>query len=420
MNNVGAHLGRVLAIVVAGLISGPAAAFTWYSWGSTESLSVTTAYGLPTGGDLTSATRARVECTVPVHDVVDELCVFAPTTILVDTHVATLMKGSSATSLAVTLQSGTQSACDTDTSGVDYAAQTDEMSVEFSATGVATITRLLYRIRHNTQFSTSWLCGSAGDSALSAASTFYWSFAGIHELSDTVEYNSETLIAEGGTWKNLCMHMDTEPGASNTMTYTVDLDGSPQSLVVALSGTGASAIDGCDTNSAHSFTGNAASSISLSSAPTGGTPADTFGTWSIALDAKNRAHYNAPVAIRDTANAAATDYMEVWGAESDYNAVESRNQQAMGPIARFDHLYTEIAVFGTACSTWTTTLRVSGAAELSTTHNAANVQHDTTDPVVAESDDLLSYSIVGGLCGPGTTPNIHATLGVMGRQRRIW
>ena len=407
---------RALLAILALLAASPASAMEWWSFGHAPELDTATNYTLPMGGDYWwDTTRARWECTVPIDDVILEICVVlsvAPGA--GDQRIITVMNGSTETNVSVTI-------ADTATAGCDngeavFAGQTDEMSIQIRATGTPDISDARYAIRHRTDGNQSWLCGNTNPSAIDMGFTSYWSFAGTHDTTDPGAYQGEIVSAGAGSWETFCVHMVTEPGTGQDPTYTVMDDNSASDLSIVLSGTGSGdgITDDCDTDVVPTTAGE---SLSLKIIPDNATNA-TFGTWSISFNSTTKNRYMIPLGVLDNANPIATDYATVWGGVQDYSATESEHRQITQAKTRLLTWYTEINALG-ACASWTVTFRQNGSnTGFSRSHSAAGVLGDNDDISIADND-LLTYSVVGGICGAGGGPTVHNTFLAEGVRRRV-
>lgn len=264
----------------------------------------------------------------------------------------TLMKNGSATSLAVTISDTNVSAVDnSDTVSV---SQGDTLSIRASESGTPTASGTVY---WNLRQDASGLAGVfGGNNGSPTSGTNYYNPQGFNLVAST-DALGQIIIPCAGTIKNLEVYCQVAAGTGNTFTFTLVKNGTPTSLIAAMTG---AATTGSDLTGGDGFSVSAGDVVSLQLV-IAGTPSSTPIAWGMSFaPTVDGNSFLAFSANGHAVSASATRYSQTVGADFTPNATES-NAYVKMPTCTVTGLYVQTSVSpGVSPKAYTFTLRQQG------------------------------------------------------------
>jgi len=358
----------------------------------------------------------------PVASTITEMNVnIATTPAATKTRTYTLRVDTKDTALACTISAG-ETTC-SDTGSIDVEVGEEITMIQTTTNSPAAVLTYASLTINTLSENSSFYCGRNTD--LFSGADYYLTFAGERDIASQSHILNFMIVPTSGTFKNLYVDAENDPGAFRTRTYTVhyyDYSGASyqdSSITCTMTGLGD---DEC-TDLSNTLHVDAGDQISLHATYAGSRPPQTGDiTHSIQFDADRDGEYIIPVGMYTRTDPDDVDYILASGAEKPPTDAEETHQQLIHPRGEIKKMYTWYAGAGD-CTIWYTTLRYNGSdTGFSTTSGVSYpvLKVDTDSEFLVAAFDEINYKISGDLCSEGDGLRGFNSLLVEVPSRRIW
>lgn len=327
-----------------------------------------------------------------------------------------VMVAGSASALNCTISAGSTSCQDTDSVAVT-AGQEINVRMTPSATDPAAADGMFSVEFQSTTAKESWLLSNSG--AGTTAATHYSPLGAAGGQESTIT-DVETVMATSGTIKDLHCGLDSDPGAGNTHTCTIMLDGSTTALTCTV-------VEGqtdC-TDLSNSFAVVAGSRIVLRLVHSVGAVANEIEA-GVTFVSDTEGEHMVMLASDDSPSTSAAEYLYLSAGGGIWNADETVNRSLgqAGSIsgAKLDALYVDLETAPGAGDSYTFTVYQDGSPTgLSCAVTETGTTCNNGTDVTISDDDQFSVE-----CVPSGTPTAtNVRLGVLvspasAATRRLW